>query len=379
MSTISLQTRLHENLSKLFSEDELRSLCLDMEVDYENLPGQAKAGKARELVRYLERRSRTRELIERCQALRPGQGFDFLGELLEIEDPRLRALREIIEDASLENEQFKRVFSGLRNEFRGLPPMALTPLWPVVKKFWDLYTPGGALQPIQVFVEYLADHFETCCHKPDLAAALRGWNEHHTASFGSSIEDLCCRRQRIQAGEDCPMIGDSLVLMVVLEPDPTNTIQVRRFKFRIYSGIVPHAGEWKGSEPPVIGDHFVGLEEIVAPLMKAVEDLLNRADASVRPRFEFFLPLDYLSEAVDQLQYEIFPGVPIRLGSEFEVVVRSTDRAQSRNILFAWPERWGKRGNPAVSRVFRIAGRCPAEYSARVAGDAGCGVYWAAV
>lgn len=63
--------RLREMLVDRFSEEELRTLCFDMALDYDMLPGQGKGGKARELIAYLERRQRIDELIETVQRLRP--------------------------------------------------------------------------------------------------------------------------------------------------------------------------------------------------------------------------------------------------------------------------------------------------------------------
>jgi len=58
-------------LTERFSDDELRTLCFDLGLDYDLLPGQGKGGKARELLSYLDRRDRIDELIEVGQALRP--------------------------------------------------------------------------------------------------------------------------------------------------------------------------------------------------------------------------------------------------------------------------------------------------------------------
>ena len=63
---------LRELLVEGFSESELHDLCfLELGIDYESLPGQGKAGKARELIAYLKRRSRIEELIEVGQQQRP--------------------------------------------------------------------------------------------------------------------------------------------------------------------------------------------------------------------------------------------------------------------------------------------------------------------
>lgn len=64
-------TELRRILAARFDESELRSLCFELGEDYENLPPEGKAGKARELVRYLERRDRIAELVETGKRLRP--------------------------------------------------------------------------------------------------------------------------------------------------------------------------------------------------------------------------------------------------------------------------------------------------------------------
>lgn len=64
-------TQLLQNLLECFNEKELRTLCFDACVDYDSLPAQGKAGKARELILALARAGRLDELIERCRVLRP--------------------------------------------------------------------------------------------------------------------------------------------------------------------------------------------------------------------------------------------------------------------------------------------------------------------
>ncbi len=62
---------LRQVLEQRFNEEELRTLCFDMALDYDMLPAQGKGGKARELVAYLDRRNRLPELIELMQRTRP--------------------------------------------------------------------------------------------------------------------------------------------------------------------------------------------------------------------------------------------------------------------------------------------------------------------
>lgn len=54
-----------------FDEDELRTLCLLLNIDYESLRGEGKRAKAERLVGYLDRRGRTDELLKKLDQLRP--------------------------------------------------------------------------------------------------------------------------------------------------------------------------------------------------------------------------------------------------------------------------------------------------------------------
>jgi hypothetical protein len=54
-----------------FSESDLQNLCFDLGEDYENLPGNSKQDKARELIKSLSHKGRISELIEECTKLRP--------------------------------------------------------------------------------------------------------------------------------------------------------------------------------------------------------------------------------------------------------------------------------------------------------------------
>jgi len=68
-------TRLRQILVTHF-EGELRTLCFDLGVDYDDLRETGKANKARELVEYLERRNRIPELVELGKRLRPSVSWE---------------------------------------------------------------------------------------------------------------------------------------------------------------------------------------------------------------------------------------------------------------------------------------------------------------
>jgi formylglycine-generating enzyme required for sulfatase activity len=65
------RVKLRRNLVEHFNDSELRTLCFDLDVNYDALAGLGTVDKARELIAYLERRGRISELVETCQRLRP--------------------------------------------------------------------------------------------------------------------------------------------------------------------------------------------------------------------------------------------------------------------------------------------------------------------
>ena len=62
---------LRQILTQRFDDGGLRTLCFDLGVDYDSLPGQGKADKARELVAYFDRRRQIYRLIEVGTQQRP--------------------------------------------------------------------------------------------------------------------------------------------------------------------------------------------------------------------------------------------------------------------------------------------------------------------
>ena len=62
---------LRQILSNRFSEGELRVLCFDLGIDFENLPGEEKIVKAMELVSFLQRTNRLDQLVQLGQQIRP--------------------------------------------------------------------------------------------------------------------------------------------------------------------------------------------------------------------------------------------------------------------------------------------------------------------
>lgn len=70
-SAQNYQITIREILIEKFDEGELRTLAHDLIIDYDNLPDQGKANKARELISFLERRNQLPKLVEAGKRLRP--------------------------------------------------------------------------------------------------------------------------------------------------------------------------------------------------------------------------------------------------------------------------------------------------------------------
>jgi hypothetical protein len=65
--------QLRRILETRFNDDELRALCFDLRVDYENLPGATKAAKAIEIITYFERMNQVGLLMRSVKELRPDE------------------------------------------------------------------------------------------------------------------------------------------------------------------------------------------------------------------------------------------------------------------------------------------------------------------
>lgn len=79
--------KLLKALVELFNENELRDLCFDLAVDYENLPPGGKKDKVRELILYFHRRRRLTYLVTVFTEKRPSVSLDEIAVDETDEDP----------------------------------------------------------------------------------------------------------------------------------------------------------------------------------------------------------------------------------------------------------------------------------------------------
>lgn len=71
MSQHQRPTSLPDQISQHFNLEELRALCYDLAIDYENVRGETKEAKALALVVYCARQGRLEQLLTYCQGKRP--------------------------------------------------------------------------------------------------------------------------------------------------------------------------------------------------------------------------------------------------------------------------------------------------------------------
>ncbi len=99
----------HSQLSKLYAQikedfnlSELKDLCFHLGVPYDELQGEGKNDKVRELINYLKRRKKLDLLVEKCVELRPNSYWKF-----ELESDDLVDRNEINERSLSEGEIYK--------------------------------------------------------------------------------------------------------------------------------------------------------------------------------------------------------------------------------------------------------------------------------
>lgn len=71
-------------LENSFNEDELSTLCFDLGVEFENIGGETKIDKSREIVTMFERKQRLDDLIEACRRLRPTVDWPDITDLTRV-------------------------------------------------------------------------------------------------------------------------------------------------------------------------------------------------------------------------------------------------------------------------------------------------------
>ena len=72
----STPPKLRELIEQYFNDDELKNLCFDLHIDYDNLPGETKSAKCRELISHCQRRGSTSDLTTELKRQRKNVSWD---------------------------------------------------------------------------------------------------------------------------------------------------------------------------------------------------------------------------------------------------------------------------------------------------------------
>jgi hypothetical protein len=70
-TTKQYRVALRRNIQQYFSQNEIKSLCFDLGIDYDDLSGDDRTQKVIELIQYMERNERLAELVEYLTTVRP--------------------------------------------------------------------------------------------------------------------------------------------------------------------------------------------------------------------------------------------------------------------------------------------------------------------
>ncbi len=77
VTEVEFPQQLQQFMSKHFDKQELRLLCFDLGIEFENLKADSRDGLVVELIGYESRRDELPKLIERVKELRPQTAWDF--------------------------------------------------------------------------------------------------------------------------------------------------------------------------------------------------------------------------------------------------------------------------------------------------------------
>jgi hypothetical protein len=106
---------LRNQISSNFNLSELKDLCFDLKINYENIAGETLNDKARELVAYCNRRGLLQSLVEQCTLSRPNAEWVFDGDfdLQENDEPIVKEFSESIKSQMAE---FRKTVKALTED-----------------------------------------------------------------------------------------------------------------------------------------------------------------------------------------------------------------------------------------------------------------------
>lgn len=259
---------LRQLLRTAFSEAELRDLCFDIHLDYEELPGRSKLEKIPELIAYCERVGNLPDFIARCQAMRPRLDWQLATDLsdasteqgkLEQAIAALKAQRVTLGDAIVE-----AALAPLRQQLEAIKSPKLTPQRKQVTVLYAQQS-GFTMMYQGADLEALRDLVNQAWQRLDAAVTQQGGlvnsrsGEQLTALFGANTAHPDDPARAIKAALD---MQTSLAEMKKEQDIPLS------IRIGISTGSVLLEQESAGGEFSIIGDTVKiasGLEEMAPP------------------------------------------------------------------------------------------------------------------
>ena len=106
--------QLRQAINQYFSESDVKTLCFDLHVDYESLPGDGKSEKVVELIKHFVRSGRLEELLNYCSDFRPNVPWDEIKNAA-MQDPQILAqdISASVSQAYSPSSRSNRALQGL--------------------------------------------------------------------------------------------------------------------------------------------------------------------------------------------------------------------------------------------------------------------------
>jgi hypothetical protein len=192
-------------------------------------------------------------------------------------------------------------------------------------------SPEGLPKPL-VFIEHLAIR-----SRPEVALELHRWTSLQAVEFELGDELKAVRQAVRTTAVSVERVGRAegfavfSLQRVGVTGDSYQLVHWRQL------------GSEDGWHPTRIDEHTGDLASVKNKVAVHIEDVEDHwADLDLVVQVEFVLSNDVLNLDVDQWTSEAETAMPVPLGCQYPVVVRSLERMGKRTWLRAWRARWGE-------------------------------------
>lgn len=357
---------LRDVIATNFSESDIRDLCINLNIDYENLPGQEKRGKARELVQYASRNSIIEELEREVYRLRPRLGSPSAREPTPLEQSRKLIDNQVIHDFFSENsysidnplekqltkltriiEKIRWNSSILRSAYQACAPKGwLCPpiegnstaaLLTMLEQLRDARIQRGRVRPILEFVIRLSA-FPNLVEDKFIRQELLNWIDETASLTGNSPFDITEAKARAQ--EDArKYILHQPRLIIRLAPYDID-------QYNVQAWLARQSEDYGTPLIPAENQTNLDIEVLDSAINTILAATIDNPEIANAPlTIEFILPLDLLNYAVDQWEIHVGPVIKRRIGIMHQVIIRSYERLYDESNPWKmaraqWHKKW---------------------------------------